>query len=253
MMKAKVERLRMRAWREEASLTFEVRKAAAERLPRPNKGCLGSASRRSRARQQLGFFFGITIHICATRNLGTKSVMAKGKQPKPKAVPNKHLHSRTSYLYQAANYLASRRATASIQSSSQQNPKAGVEVSSGNNITGQKDIYSSKENRRLGESGLPNHLISHMLGVSRKAQIHLSPEIKHTVCKRCNGVLVTGSTSSARVENLSRNSKKSWADVLVVKCLSCEADKRFPIGAQRQKKKADRTRMDVEMTEKPDD
>lgn len=175
--------------------------------------------------------------------------MAKAKQPKARSVPNKHLHSRVSYLYQAANYLSSRQATATIQSSSQPISKAKVNIESSKNKTHQDIQDDKKESHPLKQFGLPNHLLSHLLGVSRKTQIHLTPKFKHTFCKRCNSILVTGSTSSTRVENISRNGKKPWADVLVIKCLSCEAEKRFPTGAQRQKRKTDRTKEDIAMAE----
>jgi ribonuclease P protein subunit RPR2 len=47
-------------------------------------------------------------------------------------------------------------------------------------------------------------------------------------------------TSETRIENKSRAEKKSCADVLVIRCRNCHTEKRFPVGAQRQKKKADR-------------
>ena len=82
--------------------------------------------------------------------------------------------------------------------------------------------------------GPSRHLISQLRSVSLKGQIRLSQAMKHSICKRCDALLVPGSTSSTRIENKSRGGKKAWADVLVVTCQSCSAVKRFPVGAKRQ-------------------
>ena len=73
-----------------------------------------------------------------------------------------------------------------------------------------------------------------------KSQIRLSPAIKRSLCKRCDALLVSGSDSTSRLENKSRGGKKPWADVLVVTCNSCGTVKRFPVGAKRQSKRAER-------------
>jgi len=64
--------------------------------------------------------------------------------------------------------------------------------------------------------------------------------VKALLCKRCDVLLVPGSTSSVTVENASRGGKKPWAEVEVVRCLACGAEKRFPVGATRQKRKTRR-------------
>lgn len=94
--------------------------------------------------------------------------------------------------------------------------------------------------RAPATGGLPLHLANHIRQVAQKAIIRLPPDIKHSICKRCNAVLVDGLTSSKRTENLSKGGKKPWADVLVIECGACGAAKRFPVGAPRQEKKAER-------------
>lgn len=128
--------------------------------------------------------------------------MAKDKQPKPKGVPNKHLHARTTFLYQAATYLT----------------------------------------LRAGEpSGLALQLASDLHAVSRKGQVRLSSELKRSVCKTCYAVLIPGRTATQTLENESKQGKKPWADVLVLACTVCGTKKRFPVGAKRPKKKSERT------------
>ncbi|KAF2141072.1 uncharacterized protein K452DRAFT_194381, partial [Aplosporella prunicola CBS 121167] len=142
-----------------------------------------------------------------------------------KAVPNKHLHSRISYLYQAATYLAAQ---------AMPGPDPLIETTAPTQPATQKASSA--------QPSLPYsyHLISHLQLVSLKAQVRLSHQVKHSICKRCSAILVAGSTSSSSVENPSRGGKKPWADVLVVECSVCGARKRFPVGATRQLKKKDR-------------
>ncbi|KAH7052373.1 RNAse P Rpr2/Rpp21/SNM1 subunit domain-containing protein [Macrophomina phaseolina] len=156
-------------------------------------------------------------------------VMAKGDASKPKTVPNKHLHARISYLYQAANYLANQ----SAQDAQQTGP-------------GAMNIDNTKAGVNAFPPGLPFYYASHLQSVSMKSQIRLSQNIKHSICKRCNAILIPGSTSSNKIENLSRGGKKPWADVLIIECNVCKAQKRFPVGAKRQPRKSERARVERE-------
>lgn len=158
--------------------------------------------------------------------------MANGKAHEPKRskenrIPNKHLYSRVSYLYQAANYLASLRTPSAQSSDHEHDNDESLHVPRTASV-------------QLKGHGLPLLLTSNMVGVSLKGQISLSADMKHSVCNRCSSLLIAGSTSSTRIENLSRNGRKPWADVLVIQCLSCGAEKRFPVGAERQNKTLER-------------
>lgn len=139
---------------------------------------------------------------------------AKKKQNTPAA-------ARTRFLQKAAVYLQTREAEVIPDGPS------GV-------------VEDAKGQTKAAARVVPSHLASHMLAVSRKGQVQLSPEMKHSICKRCHAVLVPDSTFVERVENKSNGQKKAWADVRVVECLKCGAAKRFPIGARRQKKRAER-------------
>jgi ribonuclease P protein subunit RPR2 len=147
--------------------------------------------------------------------------MAKDKQPRTKAkgVPNKHLHARSTFLYQAATYLTLR--------------------------AGAPDADRAEESAQSSHApqsypGLALQLGSDLQNVSRKGQVRLSPELKRTICKTCNTVLIPGRTATQAIENESKGGKKSWADVLVITCALCTSKKRFPIGAKRQRKKSER-------------
>jgi ribonuclease P protein subunit RPR2 len=150
--------------------------------------------------------------------------MSKVKAPKVKGIPSKHLHARTTFLYQAATYLTLK-------------------------ITPEVPLSDSEVSRTAAHThdrSFPNHcplalqLGSDLQQVSRKAQLRLSVDLKRTMCKRCNTVLVHGRTATQTIENTSKDGKKPWADVLVLRCKLCGGNKRFPVGAKKQPKKKNR-------------
>ncbi|KAH8811485.1 RNAse P Rpr2/Rpp21/SNM1 subunit domain-containing protein [Xylogone sp. PMI_703] len=154
--------------------------------------------------------------------------MSKSKSSKG-SIPNKALHSRVSYLYQAASYLA----TVQDQSSKKDN-----------NYTKTKEIEGQKLNEDVSEdqgSGplqpASRRLVSDLRSVSLKMQMRMSPAMKHTICKNCDTLLIDGSTCTNIVENKSKGGKKPWADILVRRCNTCGLAKRFPINAPRQKRR----------------
>ena len=176
--------------------------------------------------------------------------------------PQKHIHSRISYLYQAATYLSqssSRQSESSSASTKFQQGLAdtnttsrrgeaaateGLEEPTANAVLGDGDVAMTQRTVNIPSSnavGLPCFLLSHVRTVSMKSQVRLSSTIKNSICKRCDILLVPGSTSTTRVENRSRGGKKPWANVLVIKCNLCGAKKRFPIGAKRQPKRSERS------------
>lgn len=147
--------------------------------------------------------------------------MAKAKF-KGANISNKALYSRASYLYQAAAYL---------EAQSQKPAKATTLEASEASSTDPAPTLSASR-----------CLLSDLRNVSLKAQIRLSPAVKHTICKRCNTLLLEGSTCSVEVENKSKGGGKPWADVLVRTCKKCSLGRRIPVGAERQKRRLHRTR-----------
>lgn len=65
--------------------------------------------------------------------------------------------------------------------------------------------------------------------VSKKTVSKLTPNLKRMICSRCNTLLVHGLTETKTIENSSRL-KNYKSDVLVSRCQTCRAEKRFPIG-----------------------
>jgi ribonuclease P protein subunit RPR2 len=150
--------------------------------------------------------------------------MAKAKGGK--GVPQKHLHSRLSYLHQASVYLhtaSNWQQTKQPSISAKQELQETISQSPG----GDKEECTSEHSR---------HLLTQLRAVSLRSQIRLTPELKHSVCKRCDSLLVAGQTSVHTLENASRRERNPCADVLVITCRFCGCKKRFPVGAKRQKK-----------------
>lgn len=83
-------------------------------------------------------------------------------------------------------------------------------------------------------------LLADMRAVSLKVLIRQRPELKRSVCRYCDTLLLAEGTSGGGscdvvVENASRGGRKPWADVLVVRCRTCGGAKRFPVGEPRTK------------------
>ena len=191
--------------------------------------------------------------------------MAQVKGNAAKGGPNhRHIHSRISYLYQAATYLEenarSRRGSTISYPDSE-------EIKSTDN--GRQDCGSSKplvkssydgdrarnsvcdESERLDIPthnanrynchNSSSHLLSHLRAVSQRSQIRITPDIKRSICKHCDALLLPGNTATTFLENESKSNRKPWADVVVVTCLACGSSKRFSSGANRQLRREKRT------------
>jgi ribonuclease P protein subunit RPR2 len=180
-----------------------------------------------------------------------------GKSSNSAGFTQKHLHSRISYLYQAATYLGAARQRANQHAFKTRD----IKKTTPDQADGQKPdaqwttaeaianrprsthADTSKSNTMLLESQLQSqkepvfpdmpssqahHLLTSMRSISQKSQIRLSRSIKRSVCRRCNVLL--GLNSTAEIENQSRGGRKPWADVLVVSCSRCGYVKRYAIG-----------------------
>ena len=187
--------------------------------------------------------------------------MAQDKAKAHKGLAQKHIHSRISYLYQAATYLAnvahqSRARTPYIENGIMKQSEPSEELQcavaapkpvSDNALPvlptdheiGMPKIAPDGERRNEG-SALSRQLVVHLQAISLKSQVRLSPAMKHTICRRCGILLVPGSTSTSHLENSSRGGRKPWADVLVTTCTACGSAKRFPVGTKRQGRRESR-------------
>lgn len=168
---------------------------------------------------------------------------------KTNGVSQRHLYSRISYLYQAATHLMNARPEEGLGTTptTTKNTFLGPEPSQAKDNNQDINVEAPEISQNVSHSsitqcstkayGPSRHLISQLRSVSLKGQIRLSPTMKHSICKRCDALLVPGRTSSTHIENKSRGGKKPWADVLVVTCHACSAVKRFPVEAKRQSRR----------------
>jgi ribonuclease P protein subunit RPR2 len=137
---------------------------------------------------------------------------SKGKKG-VEGVPQRHLHSRISYLFQASHYLSARTKPSEKQI---------------DNKISKNTQYGSLNYQGIPSQCQSRHLTAQLKGVARKSQIRLSREVKRSICKRCGALLLPGQTSSQALVNGSKGGRKPWADVYEVRCLKCQAVKRFP-------------------------
>lgn len=186
--------------------------------------------------------------------------MAQDKTKAQKGLAQKHLHSRISYLYQAATYLATvadqpRARTPCADHEFQKSESGGnsqCAVATPEAVSDKSLPISLMERdnriheinvngkRVLEDFALCRELVAPLRAVSLKSQIRLSPAMKHTMCKHCDVLLVPSSTSTIHIENNSRGGAKPWADVLVTTCITCGTAKRSPVGAERQLRRESR-------------
>lgn len=65
--------------------------------------------------------------------------------------------------------------------------------------------------------------------ILKKSVLKLSPEMKRSVCKKCNTVMIPGISMRIRTENKSK-SKAPEHEMLIYECSTCGKPKRFPVG-----------------------
>jgi ribonuclease P protein subunit RPR2 len=139
-------------------------------------------------------------------------------------VPNKAIHSRVSYLYQAATYLQQQHSA--VAADSQQ------DATEAESVVKEAIAALQPASRRL---------TSDLRAVSLKAQQRMSPAMKRSICKSCDTLLVDGSTCTSQIENTSKGGRKPWADTLIRQCNTCGTFRRYPMAAERQRRRPQRS------------
>jgi ribonuclease P protein subunit RPR2 len=143
-------------------------------------------------------------------------------------VPNRQNHARISFLYQAATYLTN------IPYTKPDSIPQKQEIKSENSTLQQNDnsnlpFAGTSSRKPASHFALSQYYASQIATIARKAQFKISPNLKRTICRGCKVVLITGSTSTSAIENLSHNGEKPWADVLIITCNLCGMEKRYPL------------------------
>lgn len=159
---------------------------------------------------------------------------AKASKNGNTTIPHKHIHSRLSYLHQAATYLAT------------SNTRSSTDRVNTDGISGDEDFQILNNDTPSVEV---NRLLGQIRGVSQKSQLRLSATVKHTICKRCDSLLIAGRTSGEAILNPSKNGKKPWADLFEIRCLNCGTVKRFAVGSDVKEVSKFKTEAKLEQAE----
>ncbi|OQE25743.1 hypothetical protein PENFLA_c008G06381 [Penicillium flavigenum] len=173
---------------------------------------------------------------------------AKGKkEAKNSKNSQSHIRARLDYLHQAAAYFQGKSTLAKDQNAKVHNNEhtsVAGHIDSGDNgraVDTQQQVCSVNQKKTQEPlRNLSRVCVSHLRAVAMKTQIRLPITLKRSVCKRCDTMLAPGVTCSRETRNSSRGGKNPWADVLVVRCLSCGTEKRFPQTEKRGKKLVER-------------
>ena len=141
------------------------------------------------------------------------------KEKAKKGVPNKHLHARIAYLDQAVKYLSAQ--SLDQPHNGAQNHHQPVErmttiapgtlaMDAAHSIANKKPSpgHPSTVTFNPPLSGLPLQLNAHLRSVAQKAQIRLSQDLKHAICKICCSPFIEGETCLRYTENLSKGGRK---------------------------------------------
>lgn len=180
--------------------------------------------------------------------------MAKAKASKEVKNAKSHLKARLEYLQQAANYLQNASiyrdrpgSTAVNGDASEINDAADGQPTpqatcprNGGKFVNSTTVSAGQQATKKPLTNLSRVSIHQMRGVSLKTQTRLPIPVKRSYCKRCDTLFTPGVNCVYEISNASRERKKPWADVLVVRCLVCGTEKRFPQTERRSKKLSER-------------
>ncbi|KAJ5110102.1 hypothetical protein N7532_002747 [Penicillium argentinense] len=168
--------------------------------------------------------------------------MAKAKGQKNAKNAKSHLKARMNFLDKAARHLqtamqtnAAENTTSDLCDEEMQQP-----TSQRTNAPDTKSAKGHQQSTTRPLTNLSRVYLSQMRGVSLKTLTRLPIPVKRSYCKRCDTPLTSGSTCVQEIQNSSRERKKPWADVLVVRCLVCGTEKRFPQTERKSKKLVER-------------
>ncbi|KAF5383494.1 hypothetical protein D9757_006096 [Collybiopsis confluens] len=143
----------------------------------------------------------------------------KNEIPNPSSVSNRDVIQRLNFLYQASVYLNTVHC-----STSQLPPSSSSSLSSAPDDPTTNQKKKGKEKKKtVGLGDLSRSYIGTMKSVGTKTTVQLDPSVKRTLCKRCNTVLIPGSTASVRTKK-----SPSHGHFMVYTCGVCKHSVRIP-------------------------
>lgn len=176
--------------------------------------------------------------------------MVKAKVLKEAKNAKSHVKARINYLQCAASYLQTIAVQHGHHTASSNTDRISDEISEKSTAQSMPGISNNKTNAKSTPTcqhpdkgfltNLSRACLSQMRGISLKTQTRLPVPVKRSFCKRCDTLLAQGVNCEHEVRNASRGRKKPWADVLVIRCLVCGAEKNFPQTDRRSRKLTER-------------
>ena len=151
------------------------------------------------------------------------------KQPKAPPIPRQPF-SRINFLYQASLLLSLPKPTHSIEATNPNDIAHTPTTPATATAAATTTTTSTATATATPNPALSRFYINTLRSISMKSVLRLHPNIKRTMCKRCDAHLIPGVTSTIYSENRSKGGRKPWAEVLVVRCIGCGSVKRFPVG-----------------------
>ncbi|CAL1706383.1 unnamed protein product [Somion occarium] len=147
----------------------------------------------------------------------------KDDVPNPNNVTNREILQRMNFLYQAGALLNHIEAGSSkLPTESPEPPAASNHPTAKLSRKAKKQDRSRKRHPNSCED-LSRNYIQSMKAIGLKTTVRLDPTVKRTLCKKCNIVLIPGSTASIRV-----NTSQAHGNAVVYTCLSCKNWRRIP-------------------------
>ncbi|CCL98703.1 uncharacterized protein FIBRA_00707 [Fibroporia radiculosa] len=142
----------------------------------------------------------------------------KNKDQEPQAnlnsVTNRDILQRLNFLYQASAYL---HTIAPSPSGKPSNDKV-IELSKE-----QKRERRRKARHPAQTTELARAYVRSMKIISQKATVRMDPNVKRTLCKKCNTILMPGSTASVRTKPSSTHGHS-----IAYTCVTCGTTRRIP-------------------------
>ncbi|KLO18402.1 Rpr2-domain-containing protein [Schizopora paradoxa] len=197
---------------------------------------------------------------------GSKSQGAKDDAPNPEAVPNRDILQRLNFLYQASFYLTELSASTSSQQFDQRvssctgkrKQKRASSIHEDLPVNQEQtaqvknlDIQSASEPMQVDHEPLQrrrdhkrksrkdvkssSHIsrayLKSMRIIGQKTMVRLDPDVKRTICRGCNSLMLPGVTANVR----SKARSPRIHNISYI-CKTCSSSRRFPIPIQKTSK-----------------
>lgn len=81
--------------------------------------------------------------------------------------------------------------------------------------------HTQNGQQSVNESAVSNYYTHLSVNVAKKSLLKIEPQVKRTVCKGCEGLLLPGLTAQVRI-------LKKPASVIQWRCMRCQTWKKFP-------------------------